>query len=898
MSAIKEWANGCEVLLDGSLRPPTGKYTQFRVDYIRKKTRHRYRAGDLLYDVSFVESWNNRDGGYKENPVHEIELSSVVFRNWARKLRSGVIAAVPALDWERLFIAAWSISSLIEQQLPKFSTRVKVIAFSEVKISGELGCGGYGKVFQGMWNHLPVAVKKLNAKQPDKASIDDLLREAELLAECQHPNVVRIFGILLEKECYGMVMELCDRGSLRNLLLKSEPEWAQRWTYGLQVSQGLIYLHSSHILHRDLKSENVLIDANNVARIADFGLAALKSHSATQSLSISSIGQPVVGSLPWMAPELLSASPKYSVYSDIYSLGMLFWEVASLKIPFESHVNSKVLAQLIISGVRPECPLRCPVSFREIVESCWQPVPAERPTLPDIVVHLRKWAKLEAHRWWHCAPQESVLGTNDTVLMSPKHDDVQKLLRFYQRAPVEGMEIGQVEVIHHPGKTVAFRERLRELQERTGKPVFQPAWQLEPGNKWRTRIHEQCEDLTREFVDDDFPSVKLMPTWHGTNEIAAASICKGGYAALSSTDDGFFGKGLYFANEAEYSHRVYGKVLIFNWIAFFSPLPVIDGDMNMLRGKGAHKNYDAHFVPVIGDPKGANYFPTKPNQKPTYTEVVVFENAQCLPRYLVRLRKLSVPKTLPTSAALALNMFAYGSGIDLRDAATACWSQHLSKAYTLKTLPYDLKYKDILRPNHGLAHTLRTVAYVPFVTEFYLQHNGLDTGCDLFSLRHWIQLGMIFFVSGRENEAGSRDDPIAYERFRVNSAQHFRGHVLSHKIPNVKGVSNRVSDAIYRSTFDSSPLHSIMKIAHDVDCLRCQCPEIYDAICAPIANHIGIENTNKLRLLVLRCTQATGDRILGLKNLQCSYNDVLFKRCSTSVGECMNAINSALQKSV
>ena len=88
------------------------------------------------------------------------------------------------------------------------------------------------------------------------------------------------------------------------------------------------------------------------------------------------------------------------------------------------------------------------------------------------------------------------------------------------------------------------------------------------------------EKLAQDYTDSEYPAVKIIPLWHGTRPEILDSIFRTGYANLASTDSGFFGKGLYGAHEAEYSHRVYAKgALILNWVATFSAYPVIDGDM-------------------------------------------------------------------------------------------------------------------------------------------------------------------------------------------------------------------------------------------------------------------------------------------------------------------------------
>jgi len=180
---------------------------------------------------------------------------------------------------------------------------------------------------------------------------------------------------------------------------------------------------------------------------------------------------------------------------------------------------------------------------------------------------------------------------------------------------------------------------------------------------WWGEVHQQqFKGMAKSYQDNDYPLVNLLPMWHGTKAAIVDSIFRTGYANLATTDSGFFGKGIYGAHEAEYSYRIYAKqggALILNWIACFSAYPVIDGDMKKFVMKneqkqdvstGNYSNYDAHFVPVIPrDPNNPNeevYYPTKPNEPNQYTELVVFQSAACLPRYLIELQP-TLPKTIP-----------------------------------------------------------------------------------------------------------------------------------------------------------------------------------------------------------------------------------------------------------
>ncbi len=234
-------------------------------------------------------------------------------------------------------------------------------------------------------------------------------------------------------------------------------------------------------------------------------------------------------------------------------------------------------------------------------------------------------------------------------ILNATEKDFQQVVGFYQNHPVEGFDIGKVEVIYNPVFNKKFQCEMESLQHRDKSPNFAPKWNVENNAQWRAEINKKFEELAKPYTDNDFPAVKILPLWHGTKRGILDSIFKTGYANLATTDSGYFGKGLYGAYEAEYSYRVYGPgtngsegVLILNWVASFSAYPVIDGDMDKLRGGNNYKNYDSHFVPVISlnpnDKNGAAYYPCKPNQKNVYTEMVVFQSAACLPRYLVTLQ--------------------------------------------------------------------------------------------------------------------------------------------------------------------------------------------------------------------------------------------------------------------
>lgn len=489
------------------------------------------------------------------------------------------------------------------------------------------------------------------------------------------------------------------------------------------------------------------------------------------------------------------------------------------------------------------------------------------------------FVKAQQNRCWHWSPRDECPDTNRTHLLSPSVEDVEKVFQFYRMAPVMGKEPADIRVIYNSSKADAFRRRMLDLDHRHGNDVFSATWSSENQPQLRGQLHEQLMIASREFKDRDFPNVHLMPVWHGTKKVAADSIVNAGFAALQSTDEGWFGKGLYFAREAKYSYEHYGNVLLLCWVGFFSAYPVIDGDRSKLQGKGVYKNYDAHYVPI-----GSNFNPVKSSQEQMFAELVVFESMQCLPVYRVELKSCSGPAKLLGSQSV----FKSSQGLDLVAAAKFCYSTYLSKPYTLGTTKWDWSYKCINRPNHGLAHTLRTMAYVPFVIAA-IKHPKFAND-PMLKCVGLLQLGMLFYVAGRENEAGSREDLTAYKRFRKNSAAAFVSFIKLFNVP-ATGFESLVERSIVEGDFEMSAVHCVMRIAHDIDCLRCQPVFIYNQICAPFQQYIPLDEVSNLCSLVLKCTQATGDRIMGHTTLNQSYVDEHFLQCSSNVDVCIDVLN-------
>lgn len=283
--------------------------------------------------------------------------------------------------------------------------------------------------------------------------------------------------------------------------------------------------------------------------------------------------------------------------------------------------------------------------------------------------------KIPKHPAWQIDPasRQGVLGVEgDFKLIPAKTSDVQKVLNAYQHHPIEHYDIASIEWVHNPDLDDLFKVNMRMLNKQAGNKKFEPTWAGKSQSSelaFRQSIAKTHEQLSAPYTDLSCPNVQLLPLWHGTSDTTAQFIFKSGYGIFTSndpafvTDPGFFGKGIYSAHEAEYCFRAYasqynsggknGAVLILNWVSSFQIYPVIYKDMPFLYGRaGGQEQCDTHFVPIRSKdhPNTINYNACAPGERAQYTEVVVFHNSQCLPRYRVKLQKRSIAAllTLPS----------------------------------------------------------------------------------------------------------------------------------------------------------------------------------------------------------------------------------------------------------
>ncbi|XP_068101593.1 mitogen-activated protein kinase kinase kinase 20 isoform X1 [Hyperolius riggenbachi] len=250
------------------------------------------------------------------------------------------------------------------------------IKFNDLQFFESCGGGSFGSVYRAQW--LPqdkeVAVKKLLKIE----------KEAEILSMLSHRNIIQFYGAVLEPPNYCIVTEYAAAGSLYDYINSNRSEdmdMEHIMAWATDVAKGMHYLHMEapiRVIHRDLKSRNVVITIDGILKICDFGASRFHSHTTHMSL---------VGTFPWMAPEVIQSLP-VSETCDTYSYGVVLWEMLTREVPFKGLEGLQVAWLVVEKNERLTIPSSCPRSFAELMRLCWEAEPKKRPSFKQIIANL------------------------------------------------------------------------------------------------------------------------------------------------------------------------------------------------------------------------------------------------------------------------------------------------------------------------------------------------------------------------------------------------------------------------------------------------------------------------------------------------------------------------------
>jgi len=247
----------------------------------------------------------------------------------------------------------------------------------------KIGEGSCGEVWKAKYGVTIVAVKKIFRALLSDSAAKEFQDEATMLGNLRHSKVVQFWGFTdFPDGCQAIVTEFMAKGALSDIVYNLEiPLDINRiGSIALHAAEGIAYLHSKNIVHRDIKTMNFLVSDDWTVKVADFGLSKHLKQANTNTFC---------GTMPWAAPEVLSGA-LYSTKVDVYSFGIVLWELFSRKEPYSELSASQIILQVVNKGYRPEIPANCPPEWKKLIQSCWHQNPDNRPTMEEVFSMLKQ----------------------------------------------------------------------------------------------------------------------------------------------------------------------------------------------------------------------------------------------------------------------------------------------------------------------------------------------------------------------------------------------------------------------------------------------------------------------------------------------------------------------------
>ncbi|BAF25744.1 serine/threonine-protein kinase STY46 [Oryza sativa Japonica Group] len=255
-----------------------------------------------------------------------------------------------------------------------------------LKFGNKVASGSYGDLYRGTYCSQDVAIKVLKPERINADMQREFAQEVYIMRKVRHKNVVQFIGACTKPPNLCIVTEYMSGGSVYDYLHKHKGVFKLPALLGvvMDVSKGMSYLHQNNIIHRDLKTANLLMDENGTVKVADFGVARVKAQSGVMTAE--------TGTYRWMAPEVIEHKP-YDHKADVFSFGILMWELLTGKIPYEYLTPLQAAVGVVQKGLRPTIPKNAHAKLSELLQKCWQQEPAERPDFSEILETLQRIAE-------------------------------------------------------------------------------------------------------------------------------------------------------------------------------------------------------------------------------------------------------------------------------------------------------------------------------------------------------------------------------------------------------------------------------------------------------------------------------------------------------------------------
>ncbi|KAK4768096.1 hypothetical protein SAY87_003237 [Trapa incisa] len=344
------------------------------------------------------------DGGPSYVRADKIDLKSIdeQLERFNRAVTLDKSRSIPASGAAAVDVAPKGFPPI----LPKREKKEWEVDAAKLTIKSVIARGTFGTVHRGIYDGHDVAVKLLDWGEEShrtEAEIASLrsafAQEVAVWHKLDHPNVTKFVGatmgstdqliqtdngpINMPKNVCCVVVEYLPGGTLKSYLIKNRRRklaFKVVHQLALDLARGLSYLHSQKIVHRDVKTENMLLDKSRTVKIADFGVARVEASNPNDMTG-------ETGTLGYMAPEVLNGNP-YNRKCDVYSFGICLWEIYCCDMPYPNLSFSEMTSAVVRQNLRPDIPRCCPSSLANVMKRCWDANPDKRPGMDEVVTML------------------------------------------------------------------------------------------------------------------------------------------------------------------------------------------------------------------------------------------------------------------------------------------------------------------------------------------------------------------------------------------------------------------------------------------------------------------------------------------------------------------------------
>ena len=329
----------------------------------KEKDNHIHSRDNLLFDRNHSSNFTNNFRENEKDIKEELELEKLK----SKRLQS---------ELDKLKAKKDIINS---KQILQY---VHKISYESLGLGKKIGQGGFSEIFESQWMGIPVAVKVIFDPNINEALLEEFNNEIEKLFILRHPYIIQLYGITdsEKNQKLAVITELAPKGSLFDYLHKNSKtknnlslEFKNKITK--QLVHTMAYIHSRGYVHRDLKTQNILLDKNLDMKLCDFGLTKLKSELNSGS------GQ-FAGTPCYMAPELFDRK-FYDDKVDVFAFGTVVWEIYTQKIPY-FNCEALEIKQKVTKGEELICSSIVPKQIASLIEKCRRVKPSERPSFSDI----------------------------------------------------------------------------------------------------------------------------------------------------------------------------------------------------------------------------------------------------------------------------------------------------------------------------------------------------------------------------------------------------------------------------------------------------------------------------------------------------------------------------------